>query len=158
MARTKQTPVETAKVETLKTETSTMEEEVKTSSSSSEMTFIACSLPFDLEFTDVPDGKGGTKSIVFPGVNSHLRGKKSGTLALAGNALGVSVAKKDWEAILALHGREIVFTGRDGGAPCLYEVGSKEGFRAAQHDVIKDMEHGLEPVDPAKNAPITEAK
>ena len=37
---------------------------------------IACTLAHGLKFDDVPNGNGGTKTIVFPGVNDSLRGKR----------------------------------------------------------------------------------
>lgn len=108
---------------------------------------IAVSLPYDLRFDDIPVKGGGTKSITLPGINSAQRGSRNPVLALAGNALCVMLPKEDWEALLATHGKEIVFTGRNGSIPCVYPVGDKAGFIAAESE-IKEMKTGLEPITP----------
>lgn len=136
---------------------STLEKEPEeVSSDSSETIAIACSLPFGLKFDDVPAGNGSTKTIRFPGLNHALKGKRTGVLALPGNALCVTILKKDWEAIVRIHGKEIAFTGRNGRMPCLYPVGDKNGFKSAASE-IAEMRHGLEPVQP-KDAGVVEAK
>ncbi len=156
MAKTaqKKTPVADTGVEVL---TSTLDEEKKGAKVEGETIAIACCLPFGLRFDDVPDGKGGTKSLRFPGVNDNLRGERSGVLAMPGNALCVQVAKSDWENLLAVHGKEVVFTGRNGGMPCLYPVGDVKGFKAARSE-IAEMRTGLEAADPAKLGVETSAK
>lgn len=126
---------------------STMEEAPKVESGV-ETIAIACSLPFGLRFTDIPNEKGGTKTIVLPGVNQALKGKKTGVLALPGNAVCVTQPKADWDALVRIHGKEIAFTGRNGGMPCIYPVTDVQGFRAAESE-IKEMRNGLEPVNPA---------
>lgn len=108
---------------------------------------IACCLPFGLRFDDIPDGKGGTKVITLPSLNEGLRGKRTGVLAMPGNAVCVQLPKKDWDALLEKHGREIAFTGRDGRMPCVYPVGDVKGFKSASSE-IAEMKHGLEPVAP----------
>lgn len=110
---------------------------------------IAVSLPYDLRFDGIPVKGGGTKSITFPSINSSQRGSRNPVLALAGNALCVMLPKDDWEALLATHGKEIVFTGRDGRIPCIYPVGDKAGFLAAESE-IKEMKTGLEAAIPEK--------
>lgn len=114
---------------------------------SGETIAIACSLPFGLRFTDIPNGKGGTKTVVLPGVNQALKGKKSGTLALPGNAICVTLPKADWEALVRIHGKEVAFTGRNGAMPCIWPVGDLKGFHAAESE-IAEMKHGLEPINP----------
>lgn len=109
---------------------------------------IACCLTHGLKFSDVPCGNG-TKTIVFPGINSNLRGETSGVLALPGNALCVYLDKKDWEAIKRMHGQEQAFTGVNGGMPCIYEL--KGTFKEEVRDgVIAEMKTGLEGADPEK--------
>ncbi|MDY3115977.1 MAG: hypothetical protein SOR95_08390 [Sutterella sp.] len=147
-ATKKKKATNTAKTQVLEADVSTMEEVEPVQVETSDMTYLAVSLPFDVEFTDIPNGNGGTKTIVLPGINSALRGKKTGVLALPGNAIGVSISKKDWEALKAVHGRELAFVGRNGLPPCITEVGDKAGFRSAQNEIIKDVSTGLEPIDP----------
>lgn len=136
-----------AKVTTAEVIDSTLENEPEQIEESSATIAIACSLPFGIKFDDIPCGNGSTKTIVFPGVNSRYKGKESGTLALPGNAVCVTLLKSDWEAILKIHGKEIAFTGRNGKMPCIYPVGDKKGFKSAQSE-IKEMRHGLEPINP----------
>ena len=149
--RTAAAPVETAEVVA-----STIEEEIKEPEAGAETIAIACCLPHGLKFDDVPTGNGSTKTVVFPGINSALKGKKSGILALPGNALCVTILKSDWEAILKVHGREIAFIGRNGAMPCIYPVKDKKGFKAAASE-IAEMKSGLEPADP-EEANVTEKK
>lgn len=129
--------------------TSTLEEEKKAVTVAGETIAIACCLPFALRFDDIPDGKGGTKSIRFPGINDNLRGMKSGVLAMPGNALCVQLPKSDWENLIAAHGKEIAFTGRNGSMPCIYPVKDVKGFKAAASE-IAEMRTGLEAADPTK--------
>lgn len=146
----------TQKVEEAEVIASTLEEENEQQDSNEEMISIACCLPFGLKFTDVPTGNGGSKTVIFPGVNKALKGKADGILALPGNAVCVTIPKKDWEAILAIHGKEIAFTGRNGAMPCVYPVGDIKGFKSAKSE-IKEMKTGVEPVDP-KTLGVKEAK
>jgi hypothetical protein len=141
MARTKKTS------QTAEVIGSTLEDTTKTENDNG-MIAIACSLPFGLKFDDIPAGNGATKTIVFPGVNSDLKGKTSGVLALPGNAICVNLPKSDWEAILAIHGKEVAFTGKNGRMPCIYPVGDKRGFKSAASEIAQ-MRHGLEPIDPS---------
>lgn len=134
-------------VETADIVGSTLEKEPEEVSEKEETIAIACNLPFGLKFTDVPCGNGATKTVIFPGINSALKGKKSGILALPGNAICVTLLKKDWDAIVKMHGKEIAFIGRNGRMPCIYPVGDKKGFKAAASE-IAEMKNGLEPIDP----------
>lgn len=113
-----------------------------------ETTMIACHLPFDIRFDDIPDGKGGKKSITLQGLNCALRGKASGILTIEGSLAQV-LLKRDWEAILRIHGREAVFTGVNGGIPCIVEVGNKANFKARESE-LREQRHGLEPIEPKK--------
>lgn len=126
---------------------STFTEEKAVEANSSDLIAIAVSLPYDLRFDDIPVKSGGTKSITLPNINSNQRGNRTPMLALAGNALCVMMPKEDWEALKAVHGREAVFTGVNGGMPCVYPVGDKAGFLAAESE-IKEMRSGLDPVTP----------
>lgn len=138
----------TQTVTTAQVVASTLEKEQEPVENGAETIAIACSLPFGLKFDDVPCGNGATKTVILPGVNSSLRGKNSGVLALPGNAVCVTLLKKDWDAIVAAHGKEIAFIGRNGKMPCVYPVGDKRGFRSAASE-IAEMKHGLEPINPA---------
>ena len=108
---------------------------------------IAVCLIHGIEFDDIPDGKGGYKSIVFPGINSHLKGLKEGILTSGGDALCINIPKSDWEHIKRLHGKEAAFIGRNGCPPCIYEFGSVKAFKA-NHDLISQMRTGVEPINP----------
>lgn len=119
-------------------------------SESSDNVIIACHLPLGLVFDDVPNGMGGTKKVEFPGLNASLRGNARGGILLgAGKAVAVSIARKDWEAIKAMHGKEPVFRGVGGNPPCLIEMQSIEEFNARRDEIVSEMKHGLEPIDPA---------
>ncbi len=108
---------------------------------------IACTLAHGLKFDDVPNGNGGTKTIVFPGVNDSLRGKRDGILLGKGNSVAFQIDKEDWENIKRMHGQEAVFTGVNGGLPCLMEMKSVQEFRDRE-DELKEASHGLNPIDP----------
>lgn len=131
---------------------STLEQEAAGKAEGSDTIAIACCLPHGLIFRDVPDGKGGMKTITLPGINQHLRGAAKGTLALPGNALCVVLSKADWEALKETHGREDAFVGVNGGMPCIYPVGTLAGFKDAQAGgEIAEMKTGLEAADPNAN-------
>lgn len=145
-ARTKKT--ETAKVETPEVVATTFDKEpTSQASSTSETITIACCLPHGLEFDDVDTAHGGTKTIRFPGLNDSLRGQRSGILIGAGNSVAVTIDKKDWECIVRKHGREAAFTGVNGRLPCLLPMQNEKEFKS-RSDEIKDMSHGLDPIDP----------
>lgn len=134
-------------VETQAKVVATLDEPIETKVEG-ETTMIACHLPFDIRFDDIPDGKGGKKSITIKGLNSALRGKPSGILTVEGSLAQV-LLKRDWEAILRIHGREAVFTGVNGGVPCIVEVGNKANFKARESE-LREQRHGLEPIEPKK--------
>lgn len=114
---------------------------------SGETVIISCSLPHGLKFDDVPDRKGGFKTIVFPGLNDSLKGKKTGILLGAGYACTKTLAKEDWENIKKKHGKERAFQSWNGLPPCLYELKNKDEWDQKQ-DEIAQQDHGLNPIDP----------
>ena len=142
-----QTQADTKKVEVAEVVESTIDNPKMKGTESRETVAIAVCLVHGIEFDDIPDGKGGFKSIVFPGINSHLKGKKEGILTSGGDALCINIAKTDWEHIKRLHGEEAAFNGRNGCPPCIYEFGTVKAFKS-NHDLISQMRTGLEPIDP----------
>ena len=158
---TKRTTRKTTKAPVKKTEelavvASNLEEEKQTLPESSETVCIACALPLGLKFDDVPNGHGGTKEIVFPGLNQALRGGRGGILVGAGHAVAVTIARKDWEAIKRMHGREDAFVGVNGNLPCLIEMDSIAEFNSRKTEIITEMKTGLEAADP-KDVGVTKS-
>lgn len=133
----------------------TSEQEVAKASGASgdDVIYIACGMPLGIIFDDVDNGNGGTKTVEFPGVNHALRGKTKGVLLGRGNAVLVSVARRDWEDIKRKHGKERAFTAMP---PLLWEMKSEKDFKA-RRDEIADMRTGVEPVDP-KSVGVEEVK
>ena len=84
-------------------DTSEQEVEKASGASGDDVIYIACGMPLGIIFDDVDNGNGGTKTVEFPGVNHTLRGKTKGVLLGRGNAVLVSVARKDWEDIKCKH-------------------------------------------------------
>lgn len=113
-----------------------------------ETVIISCSLPHGLKFDDVPDPKGGYKTIVFPGLNDALKGKPEGILLGAGYAVTKTLARVDWENIKKAHGRERAFNSYNGMPPCLFELKNEDEWHARQ-DEVAQQDHGLNPIDPA---------
>ena len=130
----------------------TAEQEVEKASGASgdDVIYIACGMPLGIIFDDVDNGNGGTKTVEFPGVNHALRGKTKGILLGRGNAVLVSVARRDWEDIKRKHGKERAFTAMP---PLLWEMKSEKDFRARRDE----MKTGVEPVDP-KSVGVEEVK
>ena len=126
--------------------TETAEEQpVKTASAGSDMTFVACALPLGITYEDVDNGAGGFKTVTFPGINHALAGKKTGSLLGKGNAVLVSVAKKDWEDIKKKHGRERYFV----NVPAqLFEIEGGEAEFKSRKDEISEIDNGVNPVEP----------
>lgn len=137
----------TQKTEVAQIVESTIQDPKMKGSESSSTVAIAVCLVHGIEFDDIPDGKGGYKSVVFPGINSHLKGLKEGILTSGGDALCINIPKSDWEQIKRLHGNEAAFIGRNGRPPCIYEFGSVKAFKSNQ-DIIREMRTGIEPIDP----------
>ena len=127
---------------------STFEDTKKTKSAAktAATVVLAVSLPHGLKFDDVPCSDGGTKTIVFPGINDALRSKREGILLGRGNAVAFKI---DWENILKMHGKEAAFTGVNGGLPCIIPMKDEKEFKS-RTDELKEIDHGVNPVDPAK--------
>ena len=142
MARPRRTPV-SQPVEKPEIIVDNIEKDAPVVSQGAETITIACHLPFAIAFDDVPNGNGGTKTIVFPSVNDVTR--NGGILVGMGKAVAVTIAKKDWDNIVAMHGKEIAFTGRNGNPPCLIPMKDANEFKARQTEIIAEMVHGLEP-------------
>lgn len=130
---------------------STFEETEKTKSAAKteETVTLAVSLPHGLKFDDVPCGDGGTKTIVFPGLNDSLRFKTEGILLGKGNAVAFRIDKTDWENILRMHGKEAAFVGVNGGLPCIVAMKDENEFKA-RTDELKEIDHGVNPIDPSR--------
>lgn len=126
-------------------DTSEKEAEKVSAASGDEVVYVACGMPLGIKFDDVDNGNGGTKVVKFPGVNHTLRGAKKGVLLGAGNAVLVSLSRKDWEDIKRKHGKERAFTALP---PLLWEMKNEKDFKA-RRDEIADMKTGVEPIDPA---------
>ncbi|WP_304947313.1 hypothetical protein [uncultured Parasutterella sp.] len=124
-------------------------EKTKSSAKTSETVVLAVSLPHGLKFDDVPCSDGGTKTIVFPGLNDALRSKREGILIGRGNAVAFKIDKTDWENILKMHGKEAAFTGVNGGLPCIIPMKDEKEFKS-RSDELKEIDHGVNPVDPEK--------
>ena len=111
----------------------------------SDMTFVACALPLGITYDDVDNGNGGFKTVTFPGVNHARAGKKTCILLGKGNAVLVSIAKKDWEDIKKKHGRERYFV----NVPAqLFEVEGGEAEVKSRRDESSEIDNGVNPVDP----------
>lgn len=110
---------------------------------------IAVHLPLSHEFDDIPDGQGGVKSVVLPGLNS-----RDGILLGVGKAKAVTMKRADWEAIVALHGGERMFNSWQGNPPCVMLIKDSSALKG---DEVKAMKHGLEPIE-AESVGVTEAK
>lgn len=99
-------------------------------------------------FDDIPDGKGGKKSIRLAGLDDHLRGQKGGVLTDKGNAVYQQMPRSDWEALYALHGKERMFNSWNGFPPCVFKVDSVSEAKKSKdiQDQIKESKTGLDPL------------
>lgn len=101
-------------------------------------------------FDDIPDGRGGTRSVELPSLDGALRGKAGGILTPEGNAVFFQLPRKDWEAVRAMHGQEQMFLPWNGHPPCVAEVGSLADAKAGAYaDEIAATVTGRGPQDPA---------
>lgn len=118
---------------------------------------LRVSLRHPHKFDDLPDGRGGFKEVVLPGLDDHLRGKPSGILTAEGNAVFFQLPREDWETIKKMHGQEQMFLPWHGNPPLVAEIESVNAAKAgAYKDDIEATDTGLAPQDPAK-LNVTEA-
>lgn len=116
--------------------------------SGSDVVTLCVALRGGHKFTDVPDGKGGVKTVYLAGLDDALRGKKGGILTEKGNAIYQTVPRQDWEHIQRMHGDERMFHSWNGLPPCVFEVKSvTEAKRSTTiQDQIKATETGADPL------------
>lgn len=118
---------------------------------------LRVSLRHPHKFDDLPDGRGGFKEVVLPGLDDNLRGKSSGILTAEGNAVFFQLPREDWETIKKMHGQEQMFLPWHGNPPLVAEIESVSAAKSgAYKDDIEATDTGLAPQDPAK-LNVTEA-
>lgn len=101
---------------------------------------LAVHLPLSHVFDDIPDGSGGVKSVLLPGVNTP-----GGILLGVGKAKAVTLSSNDWGWIKKLHGNERMFNSFNGAPPCVMEIKDPSALKG---DEVKAMRHGVEPITP----------
>jgi hypothetical protein len=136
---------------------STAEEQKKESYSGADVVTLRVSLRNGYAMDDIPNGNGGTKVVVLPGLDDALRGKRQGILTPDGNAVFFQLKRADWDAIKAIHGQERMFKGWKGFPPCVAEVDADSAKAGAYNDEIKATKTGLDATNPA-DVDVTEAK
>lgn len=134
---------------------STLETEKAEAKNGANVVTIAVALRCGHKFTDVPNGQGGVKTVYLAGLDDNLRGNKGGILAPDGNCIFQTLDAKDWENIKAMHGRERMFTGHNGHAPCVFEIKGGVANKSAYKDEIASTSTGVAPLDAAKQGMVT---
>lgn len=118
---------------------------------------LRVSLRHPHKFDDLPDGQGGVKTVILPGLDDGLRGKPSGILTAEGNAIFFQLPREDWETIKKMHGQEQMFLPWHGNPPLVAEIESVSAAKSgAYREDIEATNTGLGPQDPAK-VNVTEA-
>ena len=92
-------------------------------------------------FDDVPVKGGGTKTVIFPGINDG-----EGILLGIGQSVAVKIEKEDWENIIRMHGKERAFNSYNGMPPCIMLIDDPKAIHNSRD--VKAQKHGLEPLDP----------
>lgn len=119
---------------------------------------IVVCLRHNHKFDDIPNGSGGTKSVVLYGTDAVLQGKRKGILTESGNGVHQTLSRTDWEAIKALHGRETMFIGAKGFLPSVFEIKNENEMKSdTVQDKIAQTSGGFDPASP-KDAKVEEAK
>ena len=121
-------------------EKSTDEVKVIPQNSSTQVT-IAVHLPHGIMFDDVPVKGGGTKTVIFPGINDG-----EGILLGVGQSVAVKIEKEDWENIIRMHGKERAFNSYNGMPPCIMLIDDPKAIHNSRD--VKAQKHGLDPLDP----------
>lgn len=128
---------------------STMEQPEKEEMKGADVVYLRVSLRSPIRFDDIPDGKGGTKSIRLPALDDDLRGQRDGILTPDGNALFVQMSRSDWEALQAMYGDARMFHSYNGYPACVAEISSiTDARKGAYRDEISAVKTGLAPIDP----------
>ena len=121
------------------------------------VTTLRVSLRHPHKFDDLPDGKGGVKTVILPGLDDNLRGKPNGILTAEGNAIFFQLPREDWETIKKMHGQEQMFLPWHGNPPLVAEIESVSAAKSGAYRAdIEATQTGLGPQDPAK-VNVTEA-
>lgn len=145
----------TAKKTSVKTETtgsvvgSTLEKPEEKELTGADVVYLRVSLRSPVRFDDIPNGKGGTKSVTLPGLDDELKGKRDGILAPDGNAKFFQLPRADWEAIKTMYGDTRMFHSYKGFPACVAEIGSiTDARKGAYRDEIEATKTGFAPADP----------
>ena len=129
---------------------STMQDlEIEAPKAGSDLVTLCVSLRSGHKFTDVPNGKGGVKTVRLPGLNDELKGTKGGILSAEGNCKYVTMPRADWEFIKRAHGREGRFLANGNHSPAVFEIPSiKAKESRTVRGEIATMSTGFAPINP----------
>ena len=129
---------------------STLEKPEEKELAGADVVYPRVSLRSPVRFDDIPDGKGGTKSITLPGLDDELKGQRDGILAPDGNAKFFQLPRQDWEALLAMYGDSRMFHSFNGYPACVAEIDSiSDAKKGAYRDEIEATKTGFAPADPS---------